>query len=148
MRKAVVASLAVALIFGVKSCGEPYDAAKDSVEEFMEEVKEGEGSEAIRYLHPSFRDNLAKDLKLPVQFTELKPSEVLSCLLSSMGANIDEVDVKEGKLIGENTAIIKVKVEDKNGVDKLFSFVLIKEEDRWLIADITTYVPELKKDNE
>jgi len=141
MRKAVIASLAVALILGVKSCGEPYDSAKDTVEEFMEEIQEGEGLEAIRYLHPSFRDSLSKNLKLPVQFTELRPSEVLACLLSSMGAGIEEVDIKGGELIGENTALIKVRVEDENEIAKLFSFVLIKEDGKWYIADITPYVP-------
>jgi len=148
MRKAAIASLAVALILGVKSCGEPYDAAKNVVDEFMEEIQEGEGSEAIEYLHPSFRDNLSKELKLPIQFTELKPSQVLACLLSTMGAEIEDVEVKEGKLIGDNTALIKVKVEDRSDIEKIFSFVLIKEDDKWLIADITPYVPELKKKEE
>ena len=148
MRKALIASVAVALLLGIKSCGEPYDGAKDVVEDFMEEVQEKEGHEAIKYLHPSFRDNLSKDIKLPVQFTELRPSEVLACLLSTMGANIEDFDVKEGKLIGDNTALLKVKVEDKNEITKLFSFVLIKEEDRWLIADITPYVPELNTKQE
>ncbi len=142
MRKAVVASLAVALLFGIKSCGEPYGGAEETVEKFMEEIQEKEGYEAIKYLHPSFRDNLAKDIRIPVQFTELKPSEVLSCVLSTMGAGIEEVDMQGGKMIGDRTAIIKVKVEDKSGLEKIFNFVLIKEEDRWYIADISPYTPE------
>ncbi len=142
MRKAVLATLAVALLFGIKSCGESYDGAQDVVEDFMEEVQEKEGDEAIKYLHPSFRDSLTKDIKLPVQFTEMKPSEVLSCLLSTMGSNIDDVDVKDGKLIGENTAIIKVSVEDKDEIKKIFNFVLIKEDGEWLIADISNFVPQ------
>ncbi len=141
MRKAVVASLAVALLLGIKSCGESYDGAQDVVEDFMEEIQEKEGDEAIKYLHPSFRDNLTKDVKLPVQFTEMKPSEVLSCLLSTMGSNIEDVDVKDGKLIGDNTAIIKVSVEDKDEIKKIFNFVLIKEDGEWLIADISNFVP-------
>jgi len=139
MKKIAIASVAVALILGVKSCGEPYDSAKDTVEEFMEEIQEGEGFEALRYIHPSFRDNLTKDIKLPVQFTELRPSEMLACLLSTMGANIEEVKIKGGELISENTAIIRVKVEDKNEIAKLFDFVLIKDGDNWMIADITPH---------
>lgn len=144
MRKIALASLVALTLFGIKSCGEPYGAAKDTVEDFMEEIKEKEGMEAIRYLHPSYRDSLAKEIKLPVQFTELRPSEVLACLLSTMGANIEEVEVKDGKIIGENTALIKVKVEDKNDIEKIFSFVLIKEDGKWLIADISPYVPPTK----
>ncbi len=144
MRKVVVVSLTLALLFGIKSCGESYNAAEDTVDEFMSEIKDREGHEAMRYLHPSYRDNLSKEVRLPVQFTELKPSEVLACLLSTMGSNIDDFDVKEGKLIGENTALIKVEVEDKNGIEKLFSFVLIKEDGKWLIADITPYKPVIE----
>ena len=145
MRKALLASLGVALILGIKACGEPYEGAEGVVEEFMEEIQEGEGSEAIKFLHPTYRDNLAKDLKLPVQFTELKPSQVLACLLSTMGAGIEEVDVKGGQLIGDKTALLKVKVEDKEGIKKLFTFVLVKEDGEWLIADITPYVPSMEK---
>ncbi len=139
MRKIAIASVAIALILGIKSCGEPYDSAKDTVEEFMEEIQEGEGLEAIKYMHPSFRDNLTKDIKLPVQFTELRPSEMLACLLSTMGANIEEVKIKDGELISENTAIIRVRIEDKNEIGKLFDFVLIKDGDKWMIADITPH---------
>lgn len=145
MRKVVAVSLGVLFLLGVKSCGEPYGDAKDVVEDFMEEIREQEGTEAIRFLHPSYRDNLAKNVQLPIQFTETTPSEVLACLLSTMGANIEEVDVKEGRMIGDRTALIKVRVEDKNGIDKLFSFVLIKEDDEWKIADITSYTPMMDK---
>ncbi len=141
MRKVAIALVVVALFIGLKSCGEPYDSAQEVVEDFMEEIREGEGMDAVKYLHPSFRDNLTKDLRLPVQFTELRPSEALACLLSTMGASIKEVDVRSGELIGENTALIRVRVEDKNELAKLFDFVLIKEGDRWMIADIAPYVP-------
>lgn len=145
MRKIALASVAVALIFSLKSCGEPYEPAEEAVDSFLEEVQEKEGFDALKYLHPSFRDNLAKDLKLPVQFTELKPSEALACLLSTMGANMDDYEIKGGKMIGESTAIIKARVVDKDGIEKLFNFVLIKEDDRWLIADISPYTPDMKK---
>ncbi|GEM_PF-614166 len=141
MRKLVLALLGVALLFVLKSCGEPYNKAKDVAEEFLDEIQEKEGKEALRYLHPSFRDGLIKDIRIPVQFTEMKPSEVLACVLSTMGANIDEFEVREGKLIGDRTALLKVSITDKSGIEKLFSFVLIKEGDRWLIADITPYAP-------
>ncbi len=145
MRKAVLASLGIALLFGIKACGEPYEGAEGVVEEFMEEVSEGEGMEAIKFLHPTYRDNLAKDLRLPVQLTEMKPSQALACLLSTMGSNIDEVEVKDGKLIGDRTALLKVKVEDKSGIKKLFTFVLVREDGEWMIADITPYVPTPEK---
>lgn len=148
MRGVVVASLSVAFLLGIKSCGEPYDPAKDVVEEFMEGVKKKEGHEALKLLHPSFRDNLSKEVRIPIQLTETRPSEVLACVLSTIGANIDEVDVKEGRLIGEKTALIKVWVRDKGGIDKLFTFVLVKEDDRWRIADITPYVPQPDKGGE
>jgi len=144
MRKVIIASVVVLTLFGIKSCGKPYGAARDTVEDFMEEIKGKEGMEAIRYLHPSYRDSLAKELKLPIQFTELRPSEILACLLSTMGSNIEDVDITDGKIIGEKTALIKVKVEDKRGIEKIFNFVLIKEDGKWLIADISPYVPPTK----
>ncbi len=145
MKKVILGALAVAFILGVKSCGEPYDSAKDIVEEFMEEIREGEGKDAIKYLHPSYRDNLAKDLKIPVQFTEMKPTQLLSCVLSVMGENIEDVEIREGKMVGENTALIKVEVEDKEEIKKIFTFVVIKEGGDWYIADITTYSPTTYK---
>ncbi len=140
MRKWALAFLALALL-GVKSCGEPYGDAEDTVEDFMRKIKRKEGFEALKFLHPAYRENLTKDLKLPVQFTELKPSEVLACLLSSMGRNIEDVEVKDGKMVGERTVFVKVKVEDKNEIEKMFTFVLVREDDRWYIADITPYIP-------
>ncbi|RLJ70610.1 uncharacterized protein DUF4878 [Hydrogenivirga caldilitoris] len=146
MRRVLIASFATFLLFGIKSCGEPYGAAKDTVEEFLEEVKDKKGQEALRYLHPTFRDSLAKEVKLPIELTELKPSQVLACFLSSMGANIDEIKVMEGKPLGKENAMVKVKVVDGSGIEKLFNFVLIKEGDKWLIVDITPYKPEIKKE--
>ncbi len=144
MRRAVTASLAVAFLFGIKSCGDPYGSAQERVEEFMEEIREREGLEAVKYLHPSFRDSLTKDIELPVQFTEMKPSEVLACLLSSMGANIKDVEVDEAEPTGEKMVTMKVKVKDKNELERIFRFVLIKEGDEWYIADITPYTLERK----
>ncbi len=126
----------------IKSCGEPYGEAKEATLEFMEEIQEGEGKDAIRYLHPSYRDALAKDLKLPVQFTELKPSEVLSCLLSSMGQNIEDVDVVSAKSLGEYAAEVVLKVEDENELEKIFRFIVIKDsEGDWKIANIESFNP-------
>lgn len=144
MRRAVAASLAVAFLFGVKSCGDPYGSAKDRVEDFMEEIREKEGMEAVRYLHPTFRDTLVRDLKLPVQFTEMKPSEVLACLLSSMGSGIKDVEVGEGTRIDDRTVKLKVRVKDRNELEKIFNFVLVREEEEWFIADITPYTLERK----
>ncbi|HIQ30935.1 MAG TPA: DUF4878 domain-containing protein [Aquifex aeolicus] len=142
MRKAFLLALGTLFVFGIKSCGEPYGEAQDVVEEFMEEVRDREGASAIRFLHPSYRDSLTKDLSLPIQFTEMRPSEVLACLLSAMGSGINSVEVKSGKLVGSNTALIKVKVEDDRELEKLFTFVLIKEGDGWKIADISPYKPQ------
>ncbi len=136
---------AVVIFLGIKACGEPYEGAKDVVEEFMEEIREMEGRDALKYLHPTYRDSLAKDLKIPVQFTEMRPSELLACALSTMGEGIEDVEIQEGKMIGENTALVKVKVEDKNEIVKIFNFVLVKEGGKWLIADIGPYVPQTFK---
>jgi len=55
--------IVLAVIAGViilKSCGEPYSGAKETVDEFMEEIIEGEGKDAIKYLYPAYRDDLAR----------------------------------------------------------------------------------------
>ncbi|AAC06501.1 DUF4878 domain-containing protein [Aquifex aeolicus] len=137
----VLAVIAGALI--LKSCGEPYSGAKETVGEFMEEIAEGEGRDAIKYLYPAYRDELAKNFKLPVQFTEMKPSEVLACVLSTMGRNIDEVEIKKAIAVNPNTANVVVKVEDKEGIEKFFSFTVVKEGDKWYIAKIEKYIPQV-----
>lgn len=146
MRKTALTVLAIiagALI--LKSCGEPYSGAKETVSEFMEEISEGEGKDAIKYLYPAYRDELARNFKLPVQFTEMKPSEVLACVLSTMGRNIDEVEVKKAIAINPNTANVIVRVEDEEGIEKFFSFTVVKEGDKWYIAKIQNYVPQVEK---
>jgi len=139
----ITAIFAGALI--LKSCGEPYNAAKDIVEDFMEEIMEGEGKEAVQFIHPSYRDELAKNLKLPVQFTELRPTELLACALSSMGVNIEDIDIKDARMVNRNAAKVIVSVEDKEGLEKLFTFVVVKEGDRWYIVKIDKYVPPISE---
>ncbi len=146
-RKKALIGLGVILagVLFIKSCGEPYREAEEVVTEFMEEIQEGEGKDAIKYLYPSYRDALARDLKLPVQFTELKPSQVLSCVLSSMGENIEEVEVVRGKSLGDSVAEVVLKVEDENELDKVFRFILIKDsDDDWKIAGIEPFNPTVR----
>ncbi len=126
----------------IKSCGEPYGEAKEVALEFMEEIQEGEGKDAMKYLYPSYRDSLAKNLQLPLQFTELRPSEVLACALSTMGENIEDVDVVSGKSLGNSAAEVVIKVEDDNEIEKIFRFILIKDsEGEWKIANIESFNP-------
>ncbi len=141
MRKGVALFLSVLTVVLFLSCSEPYEEAEDVVEEFMESLMEGRGMEAVRLLHPSFRDLLSGKIDLPVQFTELKPSELLACALTTMGHGIEEVEVYGEELIGEKTALIRVRVEDKEEIEKIFTFVVMKDAERWYIVDITSYVP-------
>ena len=139
----ITAIFAGALI--LKSCGEPYNAAKDIVEDFMEEIMEGEGKKAVQFIHPSYRDELVKNLKLPLQFTELRPTELLACVLSVMEMNIEDIDIKNAKMVNRDTAKVIVSVEDKEGLEKLFTFVVVKEGDRWYIVKIDKYVPSISE---
>lgn len=139
----ITAIFAGALI--LKSCGEPYNAAKDIVEDFMGEIMEGEGKKAVQFIHPSYRDELVKNLKLPLQFTELRPTELLACVLSVMGMNIEDIDIKNAKMVNRDTAKVIVSVEDKEGLEKLFTFVVVKEGDRWYIVKIDKYVPSISE---
>ncbi|GAB6066499.1 DUF4878 domain-containing protein [Aquifex pyrophilus] len=141
--------LIVASVFAgallLKSCGEPYSGAKETVDEFMEEIMEGEGRDAIKYVHPTYRDELAKNLKLPVQFTELRPSELLACAFSTMGENIDDVDIKDARMLSKSTAKVIVSVKDREGLEKLFSFIVVKEGKKWYIAKIEKYTPPISE---
>ncbi|WP_461831926.1 DUF4878 domain-containing protein [Aquifex sp.] len=139
----VVAIFAGALL--LKSCGEPYSGAKEIVDEFMEEIMEGEGKDAIKYIHPTYRDELAKGLRLPVQFTEMRPSELLACALSTMGENIDDVDIKDARMLSKSTARVVVSVKDREGLEKLFSFIVVKEGKKWYIAKIEKYTPPISE---
>ncbi len=141
MRTKLTLTLSLLTLLAFLSCGEPYDEAEDVVEEFMEAVMEGEGIEAIRLLHPSFREVLSGRINMPVQFTELKPSELLACALTTMGQGIEDTEVYGEDLIGEKTALVRVRVEDKEEIEKIFTFVVMKDAGKWYIVDITSYVP-------
>ncbi len=139
MRKAlIIAGVVLASIFLFKGCtSSPEDKAKKTVKEFIEYVKEGEGKDATKLLYPPFRDALAMDLKIPVQLTEMKPSELLACVLSSMGENIKKVKILDAKEIDEKHVEILARVVDKEGIDKVFTFILIKDGKDWKIASIS-----------
>ncbi len=100
--------------------------------------------EAVKYLHPSYRDNLAKDLKLPVQFTEMKPTEILACAFSIMGRGIEEVEVKDTEMVGDKTALVKVRIEDREEIEKILTFVVMKDANKWYIVDIASFIPSKK----
>ncbi len=139
MKRIVLILVLVLLGFFVfRGCGtSPEEASKDTVKEFMSAIREGEGKEAVKLLYPPFRDALVQDVKLPIQITEMKPSELLACALSSMGENVKKVKIIDVKRIDDNHVEVLVKVIDKNGVEKLFWFVTIKDEKRWKIASIS-----------
>ena len=139
MRKAVIAILVIlGLFFLIRSCGEsPEEAGRETVKAFIEAVRDEDGKEAVMLLYPPFRDALVLDLKLPVQLTEMKPSEVLACLFSSMGTNIKKVKYIDSKQIDDKHVEVLVRVVDKEGIDKVFSFIVIRDEKRWRIASIS-----------
>jgi hypothetical protein len=144
MRRGGAVLLILLALILIKSCADPSGDAKETVEEFLERIREGEGIEAVRLLHPSFRDSLVEKVKLPVQFTELKPSELLACVLTTMGHSIEDVEVDGSEVVGEKTALVKVKIEDKDEIEKIFTFVVMRDTDRWYIVDITSFVPQRK----
>lgn len=139
MKKAL--TIVVVLLIGfflIKSCGEnPEKSAKNTVKDFIENVRDGEGKEAMKLLYPPFRDALSQDLKLPIQLTEMKPSEVLACVLSSMGENIKKAKVLDVSRIDEKHVEVMVKVIDREKVEKILTFIVIKDEKRWKIASIS-----------
>ncbi len=139
MKKVAIAVGAVLLAFFIlRSCGEsPEKSARNTVKDFIENIRDGEGREAVKLLYPPFRDALVQDVKLPIQLTEMKPSEVLACLLSSMGENIKKVKVLDASKIDDKHAEVIVKVVDKEGVEKIFTFIVMKDEKRWRIASIS-----------
>ena len=139
MKRAIIAVVAVLAVFLlVRGCGEnPERSAKNTVVDFIENIRDGEGKDAVRLLYPPFRDALAQDLKMPIQFTEMKPSEVLSCVFSSMGENIKKVKVLNTSKIDDKHVEVTLKVIDKEGVDKIFTFIVIKDEKSWKIASIS-----------
>jgi hypothetical protein len=96
-----------------------------------------DGKEAVKLLYPPFRDALMQDVKVPLQLTEMKPSEMLACVLSSMGENIKKIKVLDAKGIDDKHWEVIVKVIDKNGMEKILAFITIKDEKRWKIASIS-----------
>jgi len=54
-----------------------------------------------------------------------------------MGNNIKKVRYLDAKNIDDKHVEVLVKVIDKNGIEKLFSFILIKDEKKWKIASIS-----------
>ena len=63
---------------------------------------------------------------MPVQLTEMKPSEALACELSSMGENIKKVKVLDTSKIDDKHVEVIVKIIDMQGVEKILSFIVIK----------------------
>ncbi|RMH80200.1 MAG: DUF4878 domain-containing protein [Acidobacteria bacterium] len=139
MKKAALAIGAVLLAFFVfRACGEDTkDKARGTVKEFIERVRDGEGKEAVKLLYAPYRDALSQDFKLPIQLTEMKPSEVLACVLSSMGENIKRVKYLDVREIDDKHAEVLVKVIDREGVEKILAFIVIKDEKNWRIANIS-----------
>ncbi|MEN3028034.1 MAG: DUF4878 domain-containing protein [Aquificaceae bacterium] len=138
--KKVLIALGVLLLafFLFRACGDsPEESGRETVKEFIENIRDGEGREALKLLYPPLRDALSQDIKLPVQLTEMKPSEVLACVLSSMGENIKKVKVLDTSRIDDKHVEVTVKVIDKQGVEKIFTFIVIRDEKRWKIASIS-----------
>lgn len=134
----IILAAILAVFFLFKSCGEnPEKAAKATVKEFIEKIRDEEGKEAIKLLYPPFRDALAQDLKIPIELTETKPSELLACVLSSMGENIKKVKILDVSKIDDKHTEVLVKVIDKQGIEKVFTFIVIKDEKKWKIASIS-----------
>ncbi|MFN3471415.1 MAG: DUF4878 domain-containing protein [Aquificaceae bacterium] len=139
MRKVLIPiALVLAAFFVFKACGEsPEESARKTVKEFVERIRDEDGKDAVKLLYPPFRDALAQELKVPIQLTEMKPSEALACVLSSMGENIKKVKLLDSSKIDDKHAEVIVKVIDKQGMEKVFTFILIKDEKRWKIASIS-----------
>ncbi|MCS7171257.1 MAG: DUF4878 domain-containing protein [Aquificaceae bacterium] len=122
----------------LRACGEnPEKSAKNTVKNFIESIREREGKEAVDLLYPPFRDALSQDIKLPIQLTEMKQSELLACLLSSMGEGIKKVRIIDTSKIDDKHVEVIVKVIDKDGIEKIFTFIVIRDEKRWKIASIS-----------
>ncbi|MCS7261937.1 MAG: DUF4878 domain-containing protein [Aquificaceae bacterium] len=139
MRKAlVVLGLVLLGFFTFRACGKsPEESARAVVQDFVENIREGEGKKAVKLLYPPLRDALSQDLKLPLQLTEMTPSQTLACLLSSMGENIKRVKVVDTSRIDDKHVEVLLKVMDKQGKEKFFTFIVIKEDKNWRIASIS-----------
>jgi len=132
---AIILAVVLAGFFVFRACGtSPEEASEGIVKEFISAIKDGDGKEAVKLLYPPFRDALVQDVKLPLQLTEMKPSEMLACVLSSMGENVKKVKVLDVKAIDDKHGEVIVKVIDKNGTEKILAFITIKDEKRWKIA--------------
>ncbi|MCS7308271.1 MAG: DUF4878 domain-containing protein, partial [Aquificaceae bacterium] len=57
--------------------------------------------------------------------------------LSSMGENIKKVKVLDSTKIDERHVEVLAKVIDRDGVEKIFTFIVIKDEKTWKIASIS-----------
>ncbi len=139
MKKVLIPiALVLAAFFVFRACGEsPEESARKTVKEFIERIRDEEGKEAVKLLYPPFRDALVQDLKLPIQLTEMKPSEILACVLSSMGEDIKKVKLLDASRIDDKHAEVVVKIIDKQGGEKIFTFIVIKDEKKWKIASIS-----------
>jgi hypothetical protein len=54
-----------------------------------------------------------------------------------MGENIKKVKVLDVKAIDDKHGEVIVKVIDKSGMEKILSFIIIKDEKRWKIVSIS-----------
>ncbi|MFN3813374.1 MAG: DUF4878 domain-containing protein [Aquificaceae bacterium] len=138
MKKAILILGAILLTFFLfKSCGDSSKEAKSTVEDFISAIRDENGEKAVKLLYPPFREAIVSQVKIPFELTEMKPSELLACILSTMGKNIEKVKYVDVSKVDDNHTEVIVRITDKEGMEKMFTFILIKEEKKWKIASIS-----------
>ncbi|SHK42634.1 DUF4878 domain-containing protein [Thermocrinis minervae] len=140
MKKALpLLALLLAGFFVVKGCSSsPERQALGTVKEFMEAIRDKDSKDAVNLLYPPYRDALAQQVNVPIQFVELKPSEMVGCVLTSMGEKIKEVKYLDASKIDDTHTEVVIKVVDKDKTEKILSFILVKDGKSWKIANIST----------
>ncbi len=139
MKKVILILGAILLAFLLfKSCGDSSKEAKGTVEDFISAIRDENGEKAVRLLYPPFREALVSQVKMPFELTEMKPSELLACTLSTMGKNIKKVKYVDVSKVDDNHTEVVVRITDREGMEKMFTFILIKEENKWKIASISS----------
>ncbi|MEN3034624.1 MAG: DUF4878 domain-containing protein [Aquificaceae bacterium] len=139
MKKALVTLIVILGVFFVfRSCSDsPSEASKEVIKDFLSSIKDGKGENATNMLYTPYKSALENMVSSPINMVDLSKSTALSCTLSAIGQNIKKYKILDTRQIDKNHTEVTAKLISKDGKESLVNFILIKDQKRWKIANIS-----------
>ncbi|MCS7083713.1 MAG: DUF4878 domain-containing protein [Aquificaceae bacterium] len=125
-------------VFVFRACGDsPREASEKVVEGFLSDIKKGNGEDAVKALYTPYKNALEEMVKPPINIGDFSKAVGLAYNLSAMGKDIKKFKIVDTREIDKNHIEVTVKLNSKGGKESLVNFILIKDDKRWKIANIS-----------